>query len=107
MRKIERLKPFSALSPQQRMCIEGLTWTEKGKPNLKLFSKAKANKELRKLIGLDRPTKVAMTDSDGNDKPLTDEDRIRAAAAILAQVSAEIAAEDAAAAGAGAPSEGA
>jgi hypothetical protein len=101
VRKVERLKPFSELSREQRMCIEGLTWTEKGKPNLKLYSKAEANKELRKLLGIDRPNKVAVTDAEGNDVPVTHEQRLRALAAIFARVQAELAAEEAASVQAG------
>lgn len=54
MRWVKELKPFSAMSREQRMCIESLTFTDSGRPNLKLYSKADANKELRKLNGLDK-----------------------------------------------------
>jgi len=40
--------------------IEGLTFTEKGKPNLKLVGKSQANIELRKMLGLDAPAKSAL-----------------------------------------------
>ncbi len=55
MRPYQRLKPFSALTREQRLAIESLTYTEKGKPNLKLHSKMQANIELRKIYGLDSP----------------------------------------------------
>jgi hypothetical protein len=93
MRRYQRLKPFSALTREQRLAIESLTYTAKGEPNLKLHSKMQANIELRKIYGLDKPTKVAATDGDGNDLPVTDAERIRALAAIFARVQAEMAAD--------------
>jgi hypothetical protein len=95
MRKVERPKPLEELSREQRLCIDGITWTERGKPNLKLYSKADANKELRKLLGIDKPLKVAATDTQGNDIPVTHEERVRALAAIFARVRAENAAAEA------------
>lgn len=53
MRKHNRLKPLSDIPPEFRACIESLTYTESGRPILKLYSKADANRELRKLNGLD------------------------------------------------------
>jgi hypothetical protein len=105
MRRFQRLKLFDQMSRELRMCIESLSYTEKGKPNLKLYSKAKANEELRKMAGIDRPAKLALTDAAGNDAPITDADRMRALAAIIARAQAEIAAEDAAAANCGAEAD--
>lgn len=53
MRKRERLKPISELPLELRMCVDSLTFTDSGKPNLKLYSKADANRELRKINGID------------------------------------------------------
>jgi hypothetical protein len=58
-RIVQRVKPFSALTREQRMVIDGLTFTEHGTPNLKLASKVEANRELRKLYGLDAAPKRA------------------------------------------------
>jgi hypothetical protein len=82
MRRFQRLKLFDEMSREQRLCVEGITWTERGKPNLKLYSKSEANKELRKLLGLDKPTKISETDPEG--KPLPSlADRARALAVFL------------------------
>jgi hypothetical protein len=51
-RTVQRLKLFSELPPELLLVVEGLTFTEKGKPNLKLYSKQDANRELRKMLGL-------------------------------------------------------
>jgi|ERR1700688_2428504 len=55
-----RLKSFDQLEREHRLMIEGLTFTEKGKPNLKLVGKSQANIELRKMLGLDAPAKSAL-----------------------------------------------
>lgn len=55
MRWHQRLKPFSEIPQELRMCIESLTYTESGRPVLKLYSKADANRELRKINGIDAP----------------------------------------------------
>ena len=60
MRMVERLKPMEMLTRDQRLCIEGITWTERGRPNLKLYSKEAANKQLCKLLGFEKPTAVAL-----------------------------------------------
>lgn len=65
IRKRQRLKHFSEIPAELRMCIEGLTYTEKGRPNLKVYSKQDASRELRKLLGLDAPTKSELTGADG------------------------------------------
>jgi hypothetical protein len=79
---------------EQRLCIESITWTERGKPNLRLYSRAEANKELRKLLGLDKPLKVAATNTEGKELPST-ADRARALAAFIAETQAEMAQMDA------------
>jgi hypothetical protein len=55
------LRDFAELSSDMRQLIEGLTFTEKGKPNLKLISKMTASIELRKLRGLDSPARSDTT----------------------------------------------
>lgn len=52
-RKRQRVRPFSKIPSELRQCIESLTYTESGRPVLKLYSKAEANKELRKINGID------------------------------------------------------
>jgi hypothetical protein len=66
-RKRQYLRPFSEIPPELRMCIHSLTWTDSGRPNLKLYDKQEANREIRKLLGLDAPTKIAPTTADGSD----------------------------------------
>lgn len=63
MRKRERLRPLSELPLELRMCVESLTWTDSGKPNLKLYRKDDANRELRKINGIDAAPSIA----DGED----------------------------------------
>ena len=46
-------KPLEKLTDRQRCLIEGITYTESGKPNLKLVSKEYCHRELRKMIGGD------------------------------------------------------
>jgi hypothetical protein len=60
MRQVQRLKPLDALSPAQRQCIDASA------PSLRLVNKVEANRDLRKLLGLDKPAKVAETDAEGN-----------------------------------------
>lgn len=60
-----RLRAFEEMPEDYRQLIEGLTYTEKGKPNLKIVSKLAASIELRKLKGLDAPTKTDMTMAGG------------------------------------------
>lgn len=55
MRIVQRLKPFSELTREQRRAVESLTYTERGRPNLKLHSAFDANRDLRKMNGLDTP----------------------------------------------------
>ncbi len=61
------LRPFGDLDPEYRQLIEGLTFTEKGKPNLKLVTPSFALVELRKLLGLDAPAKFAPTNPEGTE----------------------------------------
>jgi hypothetical protein len=60
-REVQRLKFMDEIEPELRQFIEGLTYTEKGKPNLKLISKLSAAQDLRKLLGLDKPAKTDVT----------------------------------------------
>jgi hypothetical protein len=46
-------KPLEKLTAQQRCLIESITYTESGKPNLKLVSKEYCHRELRKMLGGD------------------------------------------------------
>jgi len=50
---ITQPKPLEKLTDQQRQLIESITYTESGKPNLKLVSKEYCHRELRKMIGGD------------------------------------------------------
>jgi hypothetical protein len=57
-----QLKPLDKLTPQHRWLIESITYTESGKPNLKLVSKEYCHRELRKMLGGDAPqSSVLMT----------------------------------------------
>lgn len=62
-RKAQRLKLFHKIPPELRQLIEGLTYTEKGKPNLKVVQKSQANIELRKMLGIDAPARTEMKHS--------------------------------------------
>jgi len=53
MKVVQRLKPFSELSSEQRRAIKSLTYTERGRPNLELYSALDANRDLRKMNGFD------------------------------------------------------
>jgi hypothetical protein len=52
-KSVTQLKPLEKLTDEQRMLIESITYTESGKPNLKLVSKEYCHRELRKMIGGD------------------------------------------------------
>lgn len=67
-RTVQRPKFFSELTREQRLCVESYSVTDSGKPNLKLHSSIDANRDYRKLHGLDMPTKIAPTNpaGDGN-----------------------------------------
>jgi hypothetical protein len=45
-----QLKPLDKLTPRLRSLIESITYTESGKPNLKLVSKEYCHRELRKML---------------------------------------------------------
>ncbi len=62
-----RLRPFDEIEPEYRQLIEGLTFTEKGKPNLKLVTPSFASEALRKMLGLDAPAKFAPTNPEGTE----------------------------------------
>jgi hypothetical protein len=88
-----KLKRFENMSPQQRLLIDGIEMTKQGPmPMHRLLALA----QLAKLDGLDGPTKVAATDSEGHDLPISDAERVRALGAIFAKVQAENAVADAA-----------
>jgi hypothetical protein len=55
-------KPLEKLTDQQRQLIEVITYTESGKPNLKIVSKEYCHKELRKMIGGDAQPEVKPND---------------------------------------------
>ena len=48
---VTQLKPLEELSATERGMIESITYTESGKPNIKLVSKEYAHRELRRMIG--------------------------------------------------------
>lgn len=53
-RMVERLKPLSQLPREMRLAVKSIRWTERGKPNLELYGADDANRELRKMNGLDK-----------------------------------------------------
>ena len=57
-----QLKPIDKLTPKHRCLIELITYTESGKPNLKLVSKEYCHRELRKMLGGDAPTEQRAND---------------------------------------------
>jgi hypothetical protein len=57
-----QLKPLEKLTEQQRQLIESITYTESGKPNLKLVSKEYCHRELRKMLGGDAQPEVKPND---------------------------------------------
>jgi hypothetical protein len=92
IRKRQFLRPFSEIPPELRMCIHSLTWTDSGRPNLKLYDKQEANREIRKLLGLDAPQKFAPTKGDGSD--LGSDEAINELTAALMDVAARLVPED-------------
>jgi hypothetical protein len=50
---VTQLKPLEKLSATERRMIESITYTESGKPNIKLVSKEFAHRELRGMLGGD------------------------------------------------------
>jgi hypothetical protein len=65
-RTINQLKPLERLSPTQRRLIESISYTESGKPNLKLVSKEYAHRELRRMIGGNAEQTIEKTNSFAN-----------------------------------------
>lgn len=55
---VQRVKPFDRMTPEQRRCVKGLTYTESGRPKLELYSALDANRDLRKMHGLDQAQKL-------------------------------------------------
>jgi hypothetical protein len=74
----EKFKPLDKLTPRLRSLIESITYTESGKPNLKLVSKEYCHRELRKMLGGDaKPAERANEFSNFNDAELLAElDRV-------------------------------
>ena len=64
-RTSQRLKRFSELPTELLPVVESLTYTDSGRANLKLYSKADASRELRKMNGLDVPAKQEQTEGKG------------------------------------------
>ncbi len=60
-----RLKEWKDIDPEDRILVEGLEFTDKGIPKLKLASRMDAHVELRKMLGGDAPVKTAATDPSG------------------------------------------
>ena len=56
VKRRQRMRPFSDLTPEQETCVEGVRYTEGG-PALSLYSAMQANVELRKLYGIGAVTK--------------------------------------------------
>ena len=73
-----QLKPLDKLTPQHRCLIESITYTESGRPNLKLVSKEYCHRELRKMLGGDaQPAERANEFSNFSDAELLAElDRV-------------------------------
>ena len=66
-----QLKPLDKLTPQLRCLIESITYTESGRPNLKLISKEYCHRDLRKMLGGDaQPTERANEFSNFSDAEL-------------------------------------
>jgi hypothetical protein len=61
-KSVIQLKPIDKLTPQLRCLIESITYTESGKPNLKLVSKEYCHRELRKMLGGDAPPEQRAND---------------------------------------------
>ena len=57
-----QLKPLDKLTPRLRCLIESITYTESGRPNLKLISKEYCLRELRKMLGADSPPEQRAND---------------------------------------------
>jgi hypothetical protein len=57
-RIVQELKPFSELDAEQRAVIQGLKYTDSGRPIIELASKMQANIELRKMLGIGAAAKA-------------------------------------------------
>jgi hypothetical protein len=55
IREAQLPKYFRDMTREQRRCVESYAVTESGKPNLKLHSLIEANREIRKMLALDKP----------------------------------------------------
>lgn len=55
IREAQLPKYFRDMTREQRRCVESYAVTESGKPNLKLHSILESNREIRKMLGLDKP----------------------------------------------------
>ena len=51
-RAVQDIRMFGELTVEHQRLIESLKYTEKGRPILSTYSKLEANKELRKLLGV-------------------------------------------------------
>lgn len=71
MRVVQRLRPFSEMSREQRRAIKSLTYTDRGRPNLELYSALDANRDLRKMNNFDAPVSPDEKDKDQQGDPLT------------------------------------
>ena len=58
-KNVTQPKPLEMLKPHQRRLIESITYTDGGKPNLKLVSKEFAHRELRRMFGGDAEHAIA------------------------------------------------
>ncbi len=65
-RTVQRPKFFSDMTREQRLCVKAYSVTDSGKPNLELHSMIDANRDYRKLHGLDMPVKTAPTNPAGD-----------------------------------------
>lgn len=84
MRIVQRLKPFSEMTREQRRAIKSLTYTERGRPNLEFYSAFDANREIRKMNGLDMP----LTPEQNADKKMSEDEaliKLAQSAAALAE----------------------
>lgn len=55
-RIVEELKPFSALTLEQRSVIQSLKYTDSGRPILEFYNKAQTATELSKMLGTTQQT---------------------------------------------------
>jgi hypothetical protein len=89
VRSIE-LKPLDKLTADERALIDGFKITDKGVVEVLMPKRLDARTMLSKLDGLDAPTKIAPTNANGDGPAemnlnVTDTDRIKALAALVAR----------------------